>query len=198
MTGPGRLTGELSAQTRRLVYGELTPADLQAELRYLTRIDQAHLVMLAARRLVPEPAARALLEGIQRLRAEDYRPLFGRPAPRGIYLMYEAYLSELLGPEVGGVLHTGRSRNDLKATISALRLRDWLLDCFREATRLEAVLLSRARAHRRVLMPVYTHYQAAMPISYGYYLLGVARALGRDLDALRSAAEGLLVCPLGA
>jgi argininosuccinate lyase len=198
MSPPGRLTGEVGVRTRRLIYGELAPSDVRLELGYLTRVDQAHLVMLAAQRLVPVPAARALLTGIERLRAEGYRPLFGRPAPRGIYLMYEGYLSEQLGAETGGLLHTGRSRNDLKATITALRLRDWLLGFGSQAARLEAVLLARARAHRAVLMPVYTHYQAAMLVSYGYYLLGVARAVGRDLDAIQAAADGLRVCPLGA
>jgi argininosuccinate lyase len=37
-----------------------------------------------------------------------------------------------------------------------------------------------------------------MPVTYGYYLLGLAHAVGRDIAALRSAAEGLRVCPLGA
>ncbi|HJQ03010.1 MAG TPA: argininosuccinate lyase [Jatrophihabitans sp.] len=198
MSAPGRLTGEVGVRTRRLIYGELAPPDLQLELSYLSRVDQAHLLMLAAQGLVPAEAARTLLTGIEQLRADGYRQLFGRPAPRGIYLMYEGYLSEQLGPEIGGQLHTGRSRNDLKATITAMRLRDWLLDFAGQAARLEAVLLARARAYRTVLMPVYTHYQAAMPVSYGYYLLGVGRAVGRDLDAIQAAADGLRVCPLGA
>jgi argininosuccinate lyase len=112
--------------------------------------------------------------------------------------MYEGYLIERLGADVGGVLHTGRSRNDLKATMTSLRLREWLLEFASQALRLEGVLLSRARAHRAVVMPVYTHFQAAMPLTYGHYLLGVARALGREVDALRHAAGGLDACPLGA
>ena len=112
--------------------------------------------------------------------------------------MYESYLIEQLGADTGGVLHTARSRNDLKATVTAMRLRNWVLGFAEQAGRLEAALLSRARRHAEVLMPVYTHYQAAMPISYGYYLLGVAEALGRDLAAVRQAASGLRLCPLGA
>jgi argininosuccinate lyase len=73
-----------------------------------------------------------------------------------------------------------------------------VLGFLEQATRLEAALLSRGRRHAEVLMPVYTHYQAAMPISYGYYLLGVAEALGRDIAAVQQAAAGLRLCPLGA
>ncbi len=194
----GRLTGQLGARTLQVVYGELTPAVLAAELPAMTRVDRAHLVMLAERSLVPAEAAAALLRGIDELAARDWAPLLGRPAPRGLYLMYEGWLVERLGADVGGVLHTGRSRNDLKATVTALRLRDRVLDLATEAARLQAVLLGRARAYRSVVMPVYTHHQAAMPATYGWYLLGVALAVGRDLDALRAAAAGLDACPLGA
>ena len=196
--GTGRLVDEVGLRTRRVIYGDLTPADIEAELPYLVRVDRAHLVMLAECGLVPADAAVALLRCIDELAVDSFRPLLGRPVPRGLYLMYEGYLIERLGPDIGGVLQSGRSRNDLKATITALRARDRTLEFAEQGVRLEAALLSRARAYRSVVMPIYTHFQAAMPITYGYYLLGVALAVGRDLDALRTAAAGLQVCPLGA
>jgi len=198
LTGTGRLLGQLGPRTQRVVYGELTQAEIDAELPLMTRVDQAHLVMLAERELISPVAAAKLLRCIDALAAERYAPLLPRPAPRGLYLMYEGYLIEKLGPDVGGVLHSGRSRNDLKATITSLRLRDWLVEFAGQAVRLEAVLLSRARAYQSLVMPAYTHFQAAMPITYGYYLLGIASALGREIDALRFAAAGLQTCPLGA
>jgi argininosuccinate lyase len=198
MSGTGRLVGEISPRTRQLVYGEPSPAEVAAELALMVRVDQAHLAMLAAKGLIPPAAARGLLRCIAELVEQGFRPLFERPAPRGLYLMYEGYLIEKLGPDIGGVLQTGRSRNDLKACITSLRLRDWLLDFGEQATRLTAILLSRARAYRSVVMPIYTHFQAAMPVSYGYYLLGLALALERDLDALASASAELHACPLGA
>jgi argininosuccinate lyase len=198
MTGTGRLTGELGLYTRRLVYGEPTDAELAAELALMTRVDRAHLVMLAEQELIPATTAALLLGCIDELAGTQFSALRSRPAPRGLYLMYEGYLIERLGPEVGGVLHSGRSRNDLKATITLLRLREWMCEFAGQAVRLEAILLSRARAHAGVLMPAYTHFQAAMPVSYGYYLLGVALAVGREIDALAAASSGLGVCPLGA
>jgi len=198
MSGTGRLVGGLGPRTRRVVYGELSQAEIEAELPLMLRVDRAHVVMLAEQKLVSADAAGELLRCMDELEAERFRPLLPRPAPRGLYLMYEGYLIERLGPDVGGVLHSGRSRNDLKATITNLRLREWLLEFAEQAARLEAILLSRARAYRSVVMPIYTHFQAAMPVTYGHYLLGVAFAVGRELDALRSAAAGLQVCPLGA
>ena len=112
--------------------------------------------------------------------------------------MYEGYLIEQLGAGIGGVLQTGRSRNDVKATVTSLRLRGWVMRFAAEAARLEAILLAGARRHQFVVMPIYTHFQAAMPVSYGYYLLGVARAVAREITALIQAAASLRTCPLGA
>lgn len=194
MSDTGRLTGELRTRTRRIIYGDL---DL-AELPLVIHVDQAHLAMLVKQGLVSSQAGGALLRCMDELAAEAFHSLAGRPVPRGVYLMYESFLIERLGADVGGVLHTGRSRNDLNATIAALRFRRWVLDFAEQATRLEAVLLARARDYAAVIMPIYTHFQAAMPITYGYYLLGVVHAVGREIDALRTAAHGLEVCPLGA
>ncbi|MGH3679414.1 MAG: lyase family protein, partial [Natronosporangium sp.] len=200
MTGPGtgRIMGELGRRTRQLVYGDLPPAEIDAELPLMTRVDQAHLVMLVEQQLVTPETAGQLLRCIDALAADRFRPLHSRPAPRGLYLMYEGYLIEQLGAGIGGVLQSGRSRNDLKATLTYLTVRQWLLDFVEQAARLEAVLLARARVYQPVVMPVYTHFQAAMPVSYGYYLLGVALAVGREVDALVAAADGLRSCPLGA
>jgi argininosuccinate lyase len=198
VSGTGRLVSELGLRSQRVVYGELSAADIEAELPLMMRVDQAHTVMLADQELIAAETADRLLRCMDELAAERFRPLLSRPAPRGIYLMYESYLIERLGPEIGGVLHSGRSRNDLKATITYLRFRAWVLDFVEQAARLEAVLLSRAREYQTVVMPIYTHFQAAMPVTYGHYLLGVALAVGREIDALRDASTALEVCPLGA
>ncbi|MGC4892267.1 argininosuccinate lyase [Micromonospora sp. DT31] len=198
MTSTGRLVGQLGPRTRQVVYGELTPTAIEDELSLTVQVDRAHLIMLVECGLVTKDAAAGLLRCMDDLLGARFAPLHGRPAPRGLYLMYEQYLAERLGADVGGVLHTGRSRNDLKATTTSLRLRERLLTLAEDATRLLGVLLGRARRYRHVLMPSYTHHQAAMPVTYGYYLLGVATAVARDIDALRTAAAGLDVCPLGA
>ncbi|MFJ9458806.1 argininosuccinate lyase [Kitasatospora sp. NPDC101447] len=198
MTVTGRLTRTLGARTRRVVYGESGPADIRRELGATSTVDLAHVVMLTESGLLPRDAAAALLRRITALRADGFRELYDLPAPRGLYLMYEGHLVAELGSEVGGKLHTGRSRNDIKATITALRLRAELTALLGELLRLQAVLLARARAHRGVVMPVYTHFQPAMPVSYGYYLAGIATALDRDVESLQQVLDQLDRCPLGA
>ena len=101
MTGTGRLVGELGQRTRRVIYGPLSAADIEAELPLMIRVDQAHLVMLAEQKLISGQTAGELLRCIAGLAADGFGPLHGRPAPRGLYLMYEGYLIERLGPQVG-------------------------------------------------------------------------------------------------
>jgi argininosuccinate lyase len=196
--GTGRLSRGLGGQAQRVVFGETADTAIDLELPYITVIDEAHLIMLAERRLVGAGAAARLLTEIHTLRATGFAPLRGRPAPRGVYLLYEDYLIGLLGMRVGGVLHTGRSRNDLKATMHHLRLRELAIATTRGLLRLQALLLSRARRFRTVVMPAYSQFQPATPGSYGHYLLGVAESLGQDIQGLRQACEGLGRCPLGA
>jgi argininosuccinate lyase len=196
--GTGRLSRTLVERARQVVFGSDADAAIDLELPYITVIDEAHLVMLIERRLIDAGAAARLLTEIHALRTTGFAPLRGRPAPRGIYLLYESYLIDRLGMRVGGVLHTGRSRNDLKATTHHMRLRELTIGALHRLLRLQALLLSRARRFRTVVMPAYSQFQPATPASYGYYLLGVGESLDQDVLGLRQACGGLERCPLGA
>ncbi len=198
MNDTGRIRRGIGAQAQRILFGETVDRSLELELPLVAEVDRAHLVMLAESGLVARPQLAALAAAVEALRASGFAPLRGRAAPRGSYLVYEDQLAELAGPEVAGVLATGRSRNDLNATTFQLRLRRELAAMFDEAARLEAVILRRAWKARAVAMPLSTHGQPAMPASYGFYLGGVASALGRDVAALLAVLEGVERCPLGA
>lgn len=193
---PGRIAETVSARTARLVYGDGSSA--AAELEVTSTVDLAHVVMLCEQRLLDPSRAASLLAEILRLRDLDFAPVTVRPTPRGLFLAYEQYLIEQLGLDVGGALHTARSRNDLKATATALRLRDQLCTICTELARLTALLLAQARRHRQVAMPIYTHFQAAVPATYGWYLCAVAEALLRDLRGAQEALDLLDRSPLGA
>jgi argininosuccinate lyase len=135
---------------------------------------------------------------MERLRAQNFVPLADKEPVRGMFLLYEDYLISTEGPEVGGLLQIARSRNDLNATVLKLRLRTPVLKLVQECLRFHAVLLRRANQHANVVMPLYSHGQAAMPATYGHYLAGIATALTRDLEGILAATADLQSCPLGA
>jgi argininosuccinate lyase len=198
MSDTGRIRKPLDFRARRIVFGDDVDAGIAHELPHYLRIDRAHLVMLVERGILPRAAGRRLLGVMDGLIADDYAPLRGLSAPRGLYLLYENHLVAQLGEATGGAVHLGRSRNDINATVLRLRLRPAYRRLVRETLRLLAVLVRRAERHASLAMPIYTHYQAALPVTYGHYLAGVAVALARDLRGLEDAAGELDRCPLGA
>lgn len=198
MENTGRISRGLTPTARRIVFGTNADAGIDAELAHIAQVDRAHLTMLAERGIVERGHACALLRSIDELRADRFAALRGRPAVRGLFLLYESYLIERLGARVGGILQTARSRNDLNATVLRMRLRAPYVALMREALRLQAALLGRARRFGDVVMPIYTHYQAALPVTYGHYLAGVAQAIERDIAGLVDAGADLQRCPLGA
>jgi argininosuccinate lyase len=194
----GRIEKPLNSIARRILFERDLGKAIDTELPDICRIDFAHLLMLAERGIVDAGAARQLLRAIQRLVRQQFAPLTsGRPL-RGLFLMYEQYLIEVEGARVGGLLQTARSRNDLNATLLRMRLRRPFASLLQSAFRVEAILMRRALDYADVVMPAYTHGQAAEPISYGHYLGGVAEALRRDIESLLDAGRELDMCPLGA
>jgi Argininosuccinate lyase len=198
MENTGRIRKTLTASARRIVFGRHLDQDALDELWHISRVDQAHILMLQESGIVKSERIARLLSAIGRLQEQHFAPLRQKTATRGVFLLYEDYLIETEGAEVGGVLQTARSRNDLNATVLKRRLRRPYLRLLEQALRLHAILLRRASRYAGTVMPVYTHGQAAMPTTYGHYLAGIAQALFRDLDALLISGRDMERCPLGA
>lgn len=198
MHDTGRITMPLDSRARAIVFGDADAAGVRDDLPLYVQIDRAHIVMLVESRILARDRAQRLLEAIGDLARQDYAPLQGRAAIRGSYLLYEHWLVERLGEHDGGAVHIGRSRNDINATMLRLRLRPVYRRLIREVLRLIAVLCRRAQHYAHATMPAYTHYQPALPITYGYYLAGVGVALARDLQSIEDAAREIDRCPLGA
>ena len=114
-----------------------------------------------------------------------------------IHMAVEGRLSQIIGKELGGRLHTARSRNDQVAldfrAYCQNRTKE-LADLVRE---LISVLASIASEHKDTLMPGFTHLQHAQPISLAFHLLAYAFAFKRDYERLLSSYERNNLSPLG-
>jgi len=197
----GRLNTALAEAAQQIVYARYRddrPDEFGAELLAISEIDRAYLVMLAEEHIADVTAARRMLRQIDELRGSRFAAVRDRPMPRGLYLAYESYLREVLGDEVGGIAHAGRSRNDLNAAVLRLRAREPYAALLTAAARLCEELLAGASRYRDVIMPAYTHGQAAVPVTYGHYLAALACPLTRAIDNLLLAGAELETNPLGA
>ena len=113
-----------------------------------------------------------------------------------VHSQVEKHLIEKLG-NVGKKIHTGRSRNDQVLVDIKLFLRHELRT-LRSSTREAAMLfLDLAEKHENILMPGYTHYQIAMPSSFGLWFAGYAEALTEDMRVLDMAIDAANANPLG-
>lgn len=194
----GRLRGALPDRVRSIVFGDTVDDALDRDMPMMARIDQAHLVMLVEQGIVDRHAAGLLVRTIRDAEHEGFSSLRGRSAARGLYLLYEHWLAETVGEDVAGRLHTARSRNDLGATLTLLRLRGPLIAGILAVVRLIAAYERKGRRHLATVMPIHTHYQPAQPVTVGHYCAAASSALLRDAEAILRCLGDIQVSPLGA
>lgn len=172
--------------------------DFPLHFPFLTAINQAHVVMLAKQDLIPNAAAKKIAKALIEMESEGPEAVELDPQREDAYFNYEARLINKTGIETGGHMHTARSRNDILATIDRMRCRDAVNAIMGALAGVRAAALDAAEKHLDVVMPGYTHMQPAQPMTYGFYLAGVAEALGRDAERLSNAYMRIDQSPLGA
>ncbi len=147
---------------------------------------RAHARALARAGLLDETASNELQRGLdeldRRVRAGDFAP---EPGDEDVHTALERGLAEVVGPELGGRLRAGRSRNDQVATLVLLYLRDHARTVAGLVHALVDGLSVQAAAHLAASMPGRTHLQHAQPVSLAHHLLAHAWPLVRDLGRLR-------------
>lgn len=158
----------------------LTPYDLAGS--------RAHANALHRAGLLTESDHAELLRGLAVLR-ERYDAGTLRPdaTDEDVHGALERLLLDEVGPEVGGRLRAGRSRNDQIATLLRMFLRDHARTLTAMVLDLVEALATQAEAHLGedpAVMPGRTHLQHAQPVLLSHHLMAHAWPLLRDLDRL--------------
>lgn len=185
------------------------PADAMAALSKSTHFDwllapfdiaasKAHARVLNRAELLSDADLTTMLSGLDRLAADVESGAFvAAESDEDVHGALERGLIDRVGPEVGGRLRAGRSRNDQVATqfrmwvrVAARRVSAGLVDV------VEA-LLAQVDAHPDTVMPGKTHFQAAQPVLLAHQLLAHVHPLLRDLDRIRDMDRRLAVSPYG-
>ncbi|HJZ45483.1 MAG TPA: argininosuccinate lyase [Hyphomicrobiaceae bacterium] len=187
----------------------MSPAEIMQEINasigfdkalapYDVRASKAHASMLAAQGIISKDDAKKINAGLDRVLAEIEAGTFTfSRALEDVHMNIESRLAELIGPPAGR-LHTARSRNDQVATDFRLYVRDWLDGADRALAALQLALARKAEKHFDLVMPGFTHLQAAQPVTFGHHLLAYVEMLARDRGRLADARARLNQCPLGA
>ncbi|WP_447003384.1 argininosuccinate lyase [Saccharothrix isguenensis] len=118
-------------------------------------------------------------------------------ADEDVHTALERGLIERAGPELGGKLRAGRSRNDQVATLFRMWLRDAAQRVSAGVLDVVEALADQATAHAATVMPGRTHLQSAQPVLLAHHLLAHGQALLRDVDRLHDWDRRTALSPYG-
>jgi argininosuccinate lyase len=158
----------------------------------------AHARMLASCGIIEEGDLAEIERGLAAVRQEiDDGSFEIHPGDEDIHMAIERRLTEIVG-DVGGKLHTARSRNDQVATDMALFVRAHSLRAIELIGGLMETLIELAERHLDWPMPGYTHLQRAQPVYLSHHLLAHFWKLARDLRRFTVCLAAADEMPLGA
>jgi argininosuccinate lyase len=185
------------------------PAEALAALSRSTQFDwrlarydlagsRAHARVLHRARLLSDNDLQAMLSALETLQADVDSGAF-RPQPQDedVHSALERGLIERAGPDLGGRLRAGRSRNDQIATLVRMYLREHARVVAGLLLDVVDALVTQAKAHPDAAMPGRTHLQPAQPVLLAHHLLAHAWPLLRDVDRLRDWDERASASPYG-
>jgi argininosuccinate lyase len=174
--GPAQAMAELSRSTQ--FDWRLAPYDLAGS--------RAHARALSRAGLLRDDDLAALLSGLDALADDVVVGTFApQPQDEDVHSALERGLIERVGPEVGGRLRAGRSRNDQVVTLFRMYLRDHARVVAGLVLDVVDALGEQAGRHPDAAMPGRTHLQHAQPVLLAHHLAAHAWALLRDVDRLR-------------
>ncbi|MGW1178416.1 argininosuccinate lyase [Kitasatospora sp. NPDC002543] len=186
--GPSEALARLSASVH--FDWRLAPYDIAGS--------KAHARVLHKAGLLSDEELAGMLAGLDRLLADVEAGTFtGTVADEDVHTALERGLLERLGPDLGGKLRAGRSRNDQIATLFRMYLRDHAKTIGGLLLDLQQALVGLAEAHPDTAMPGRTHLQHAQPVLFAHHVLAHVQALGRDAERLRQWDARTAVSPYG-
>lgn len=157
----------------------------------------AHAKMLGKQGIIPKEDSEKIINGLRDIAHEIESGKFRfRKDLEDIHMNIEAALIKKIG-DVGGKLHTARSRNDQVALDLRLYLRAETREILSLIKKFQKTLLNIATKHLNSLMPGYTHMQRAQPVLLSHHLLAYVEMLQRDIERLKDASKRINLLPLG-
>ncbi len=159
---------------------------------------RAHARMLAAQGIIGSDDAEKIVAGLDQVESEIESGGFEiNHELEDIHTHVEARLSQIIGADAAGRLHTARSRNDQVALDTRMFVRDAIVQSVGAVRGLQAALIELAERSIGVYLPGYTHLQRAQPVLLAHHLLAYLEMLDRDAERLVDSFGRADIMPLG-
>jgi argininosuccinate lyase len=157
----------------------------------------AHITMLESIGLLEKAELPILVKELRKIYDEIVEGNFViEDGIEDVHSQVELILTRRLG-EMGKKIHSGRSRNDQVLLDMKLFIRTELREVVDLIEPLFNTLISLSEKYKHVLLPGYTHYQVAMPSSFGLWFGAYAESLVDDLQVILAAFRISNKNPLG-
>lgn len=158
----------------------------------------AHATMLAEQNIINQHEAEQIIQGLKEIQQDYYNEnLELSESLEDIHLNIEHALIQKIG-QVGGKLHTGRSRNDQVATDMHLYAKQHVHEIIELVESLQQTIIKIADEHVDTIMPGYTHLQRAQPISFAHHVMTYFWMLEREKSRFNDSIKRIDISPLGA
>jgi argininosuccinate lyase len=197
--------------SKKLLGGRFTKDTSQSILRWTESItvdshivvedlwgSMAHVSMLGHQKIVAWDKANKIIPQLLNYQTDFIAGKWKlTPENEDVHLNVEGKLIADLGMDIGGRMHTCRSRNDQVCLDSRLYTRNKILELRRLIVPAIESFLEKAETGYENVMPSYTHVQHAQPVSVAFWLSHYAAAFLRDLTRLKHAFDTADENPLG-
>jgi argininosuccinate lyase len=157
----------------------------------------AHTTMLKDIGLISEKDLAAIHEGLNDILISIQKGEFKiDESVEDVHSQIEIMLTEKIG-DIGKKIHAGRSRNDQSLLDIKLFIKEEIKTIVEKIEPVFEKLLFLSEKHKADLLPGYTHFQLAMPSSFGLWFGAYAESLSDDLELLTAAYNVADKNPLG-
>lgn len=188
--------GEISKEIERFTVGKDRELDLLLAKHDITGT-LAHITMLEQINLLTKDELETLIVALRGIYQEVLAGNFEiEDGIEDVHSQVELLLTKQLG-DVGKKIHSGRSRNDQVLVDLKLFTRSELREVVELVQPLFEQLIQLSEQYKEVLLPGYTHYQVAMPSSFGLWFGAYAESLVDDMHSLLAAFKITNKNPLG-
>ena len=158
----------------------------------------AHATMLAEKGIILKKESDKIIKGLKQIKKEIESGKFPfREEFEDIHLNIEKRLIESIG-DVGGKIHTARSRNDQVALDMRLYLRGEINEIISLIKAISERLVELSDENIDAMIPLYTHIQRGQPVLLSHQLMALYEMLKRDRARYVDCLQRVNVMPLGA
>jgi argininosuccinate lyase len=165
--------------------------------RYDIQGSIAHCRMLAECGIISHDEGSRIVEALGEILRDMERGRIDMDSSQeDIHMAVENELTARIG-ELGGKLHTARSRNDQIAVDTRLYMRDTLRRVLDLVHEVQSTLVDLAEKHIGVIMPGFTHLQHAQPLLFSHHLMAYYEMFCRDCARFGDCLVRTDVMPLG-